>query len=71
MDDDEWRKIDRCIHGYFQYDQCEYCHAPKREWVGLTEDEMSECNFDADEHMVDREIAKRNVQAMLKEKNYG
>jgi len=32
---------------------------------------MSECNFDADEHMVDREIAKLNVQAMLKEKNYG
>ena len=40
MDDDEWRKIDRCIHGYFQYDQCEYCHAPKREWVGLTDEEV-------------------------------
>jgi hypothetical protein len=41
---------------------------PKREWVGLTDEEMRECNMDGD-FMVDREIAKLNVQAKLEEKN--
>ena len=41
---------------------------PKREWVDLTDEEMLECNMDGD-FMVDREIAKLNVQAKLKEKN--
>lgn len=41
---------------------------PKREWVGLTDKEMLECNMDGD-FMVDRETAKLNVQAKLKEKN--
>jgi hypothetical protein len=40
----------------------------KREWVGLTDDEMQECNMDGD-FMIDRETAKLNVQAKLKEKN--
>ena len=40
----------------------------KREWVGLTDEQMLECNMDGD-FMVDREIAKLNVQAKLKEKN--
>jgi len=40
----------------------------EREWVDLTDEEMLECNMDGD-FMVDREIAKLNVQAKLKEKN--
>jgi len=41
---------------------------PKRTWVGLTDEEMLECNMDGD-IMIDRETAKRNVEAKLKEKN--
>jgi hypothetical protein len=41
---------------------------PKHEWVGLTDEQMLECNMDGD-FMVDREIAKLNVQAKLKENN--
>jgi len=37
-------------------------------WIGLTDEQMLECNMDGD-FMVDREIAKLNVQAKLKEKN--
>ena len=44
--------------------------APQREWVGLTDKEMLECNMDGD-FMIDRETAKRNVEAKLKDKNYG
>ena len=43
-----------------------YTH-PK-EWVGLTDEEMLECNMDGD-WTTDRETAKLNVQAKLKEKN--
>jgi hypothetical protein len=42
----------------------------KRTWVGLTDEEMLECNMDGD-IMIDRETAKRNVEAKLKEKNNG
>lgn len=41
---------------------------PQRTWVELTDEQMLECNMDGD-FMVDREIAKLNVQAKLKEKN--
>jgi hypothetical protein len=41
MDDDEWRKINRrCSHGWLRSEQCEICNAPKREWVGLTDEEI-------------------------------
>ena len=40
----------------------------KRPWVELTDEEMLECNMDGD-FMIDRETAKRNVEAKLKEKN--
>ncbi|NCX55908.1 MAG: hypothetical protein EBW87_01725, partial [Burkholderiaceae bacterium] len=43
---------------------------PQREWVGLTDKEMRECNMDGD-FMINRETAKRNVEAKLKEKNHG
>jgi hypothetical protein len=42
----------------------------QRTWVDLTDEEMRECDMDGD-FMVDREIAKLNVQAKLKEKNNG
>jgi hypothetical protein len=41
---------------------------PQRTWVGLTDEQMLECNMDGD-FVVDREIAKLNVQAKLKDKN--
>ena len=42
MDDDEWRKINRrCSHGWLRSEQCEICNAPKREWVGLTDEDVN------------------------------
>ena len=45
-----------------------YTTPPQRTWVGLTDEQMLECNMDGD-LMIDRETAKRNVEAKLKEKN--
>jgi hypothetical protein len=42
--------------------------AQQRTWIGLTPEEMRECNYDGD-IMIDRETAKLNVQAKLREKN--
>ena len=42
--------------------------AERAAWVGLTDEEMLECNMDGD-LMIGRETAKRNVEAKLKEKN--
>ena len=47
-----------------------YATPQQRTWVGLTDEEMLECNMDGD-IMIDRETAKRNVEAKLKEKNNG
>ena len=39
--EDEWRRNEwRCRHGWLRGEQCEICNAPKREWVGLTEEDM-------------------------------
>jgi len=46
-----------------------YTTPPQRTWVGLTTDEMLQCNLDEKGIMVSREQAKRNVEAKLKEKN--
>jgi hypothetical protein len=43
--------------------------SPQRTWVGLTGEEMFSCNLDEEGWMIDREVAKRNVEALLKEKN--
>jgi hypothetical protein len=43
-------------------------NAMSRTWTGLTDEEMLECNMDGD-IMIDRETAKRNVEAKLKGKN--
>jgi len=40
----------------------------RKPWVNLTDEEMLDCNMDGD-FMVDRETAKLNVQAKLKDKN--
>ena len=45
-----------------------YPTPPQRTWVGLTDEEMLECNMDGD-WTTDRETAKLNVQAKLKELN--
>jgi len=45
-----------------------YTTPPQRTWVELTDEQMLECNMDGD-FVVDREIAKLNVQAKIKELN--
>lgn len=40
-------------------------------WVGLTDDEMKQCSYDAEGFMVDREVAMRAVETKIKEKNSG
>jgi hypothetical protein len=44
-----------------------YLH-PK-EWAGLTDEEILDCNLDEEGWMIDREVAKQNVETKLKEKN--
>ena len=43
----------------------------KKEWVGLTDEEVKQCSYDAAGFMIDREVAMRAVEAKLKEKNGG
>jgi hypothetical protein len=40
-------------------------HKRNKKWVGLTDEELFKCSYDAD----DREDAMRAVEACLKEKN--
>jgi hypothetical protein len=43
MDDDKWLKNNwRCGHGWLRGEQCEICKAPKRPWVGLTDEEIQD-----------------------------
>jgi hypothetical protein len=44
---------------------CRYCYCEVKQWVGLTDEEVFKCSYDAD----DREDAMRAVEAKLKEKN--
>jgi len=41
----------------------------KKEWVGLTGEEMKQCSYDTDGFTIDREVAMRAVESKLKEKN--
>ena len=41
----------------------------KKEWVGLTGEEMKQCSYDTDGFMIEREVAMRAVESKLKEKN--
>jgi hypothetical protein len=65
-DDGYWAEIlpDRSV----KVGQLLYTTPQQRTWVGLTDKEMLECNMD-DDFMIDRETAKRNVEAKLKEMN--
>ena len=31
----------RCGHGWLRGEQCEICNAPKREWQGLTDEDVN------------------------------
>ena len=42
-----------------------------KKWVGLTDEEMFRCSYDADGFMIDRKDAMRAVETKLKEKNGG
>jgi hypothetical protein len=67
-DDDEWRKINRrCSHGWLRSEQCEICNAPKREWVGLTdEDFLGACQIAERGNYL---VAFQRIQQILKAKN--
>lgn len=43
----------------------------RREWVSLTDEEITQCSYDADGFMIGREEAMRAVETKLKEKNGG
>jgi hypothetical protein len=47
-----------------------YTTPPQRTWVGLTDEEMMECDMEEDGFVNARPQAKLNVQAKLKEKNH-
>lgn len=69
MNEDEWRKNNwRCNHGWLRGEQCEICNAPKRQWVGLTNDEVN--NFAAGCHLGNSvQGAIYKAEAKLKELN--
>ena len=50
---------------------CRYCYCEVKQWVGLTDEEMFRCSYDADGFMIDRKDAMRAVETKLKEKNGG
>jgi hypothetical protein len=68
--EDQWRKANwRCGHGWLRGEQCEICNAPKREWVGLTPEEILDL-FDRNNVYGSKWIEfARAVEAKLKAKN--
>jgi len=42
-----------------------------KKWVGLTDEQIKQCSYDANGFMIDREVAMRAVESKLKEKNGG
>jgi len=60
---DNWR----CSHGWLRGEQCEICNAPKREWVGLTDEdkfEMAAAQYGWEDLLI-------AAEAKLKERNHG
>ena len=43
----------------------------QRNWVGLTDEEITQCSYDSEGFMIEREVAMAAVEAKLKEKNNG
>jgi len=69
---DNWR----CSHGWLRGEQCEICNAPKRQWVGLTDEEIFRADprigtSDSNVNPYQILINARAIEAMLKKKNYG
>jgi hypothetical protein len=69
--------MSECPHGLFDvcctnYERCAL-GAPKKEWVGLTEDERLEAIWESGEEGLtgDRFDVARAIEAKLKEKNNG
>ena len=50
--------------------ECESWEPPKREWVGLTDEEIEECFVITPDQFLKRHTYKR-IEAKLKEKNGG
>lgn len=60
----------RCSHGWLRGEQCEICNAPKREWVGLTDEEIKAMDAGATSNSSFYAGALW-AEAKLKEKNNG
>jgi len=60
----------RCSHGWLRGEQCEICNAPKREWQGLTDEEIAIASAEFD---LKSKIAYRagmyKAQIILRKKN--
>jgi hypothetical protein len=76
--EDEWRRNEwRCRHGWLRGEQCEICNAPKREWVGLTEEDRKAALLTAYKEWECEELllcAREDyllIEQALKEKNNG
>jgi hypothetical protein len=67
--EDEWRKNGwRCGHGWLRGEQCEICNAPKREWVGLTDEDLEFWTEELGQGELGRGVI-RAVADHLKERN--
>jgi hypothetical protein len=68
--EDEWRRNNwRCGHGWLRGEQCEICNAPRREWVGLTDEERESIAQDYSLTGLGYRSPFKAIEAMLKEKN--
>lgn len=67
--EDQWRKNNwRCGHGWLRGEQCEICNAPKREWVGLTDEDLEFWTEELGQGELGRGVI-RAVADHLKERN--
>jgi hypothetical protein len=67
--EDQWRKNNwRCGHGWLRGEQCEICNAPKREWQGLTDEDLEFWTEELGQGELGRGVI-RAVADHLKERN--
>jgi hypothetical protein len=67
--EDQWCKNNwRCGHGWLRGEQCEICNAPKREWVGLTDEDLEFWTEELGQGELGRGVI-RAVADHLKERN--
>ena len=66
---DNWR----CSHGWLRGEQCEICNAPKREWVGLTDEDCLAALISVDSLTarlpIGFKLFARAIETKLKERN--